>query len=317
MIARPARIAESYESALRSEKWRRAKRMYALYLLFLVPLVILIIFRYVPIYGLSIAFVDYRYAKGMLGSPWNNFEHFRQLFANPYFARLFRNTVIISVLKLVFGFPAPIILALIINEVQSASFKRTVQSISYLPHFLSWVVLSGIIIEMLSPQRGIVGYIYTLLGMEAPVILYSQGLFRPMLVVTAMWQGVGWGAVIYLAAIAGINPELYESATVDGANRLQMAVRITVPSLIPVIVVLFILNLGYLMEAGFDQILNLYNPLVWEVADIIDTFVYRKGILDRQYDYATAVGLFKSLVGVCLLVATNMIIRRFSEYGIW
>ena len=317
MIARPARIAESYESALRSEKWRRAKRMYALYLLFLVPLVILIIFRYVPIYGLSIAFVDYRYAKGMLGSPWNNFEHFRQLFANPYFARLFRNTVIISVLKLVFGFPAPIILALIINEVQSASFKRTVQSISYLPHFLSWVVLSGIIIEMLSPQRGIVGYIYTLLGMEAPVILYSQGLFRPMLVVTAMWQGVGWGAVVYLAAIAGINPELYESATVDGANRLQMAVRITVPSLIPVIVVLFILNLGHLMEAGFDQILNLYNPLVWEVADIIDTFVYRKGILDRQYDYATAVGLFKSLVGVCLLVATNMIIRRFSEYGIW
>ena len=317
MIARPARIAESYESALRSEKWRRAKRMYALYLLFLVPLVILIIFRYVPIYGLSIAFVDYRYAKGMLGSPWNNFEHFRQLFANPYFARLFRNTVIISVLKLVFGFPAPIILALIINEVQSATFKRTVQSISYLLHFLSWVVLSGIIIEMLSPQRGIVGYIYTLLGMEAPVILYSQGLFRPMLVVTAMWQGVGWGAVIYLAAIAGINPELYESATVDGANRLQMAVRITVPSLIPVIVVLFILNLGYLMEAGFDQILNLYNPLVWEVADIIDTFVYRKGILDRQYDYATAVGLFKSLVGVCLLVAANMIIRRFSEYGIW
>ena len=175
MIARPARIEESYESALRSEKWRRAKRMYALYLLFLVPLVILIIFRYVPIYGLSIAFVDYRYAKGMLGSPWNNFEHFRQLFANPYFARLFRNTVIISVLKLVFGFPAPIILALILNEVQSAAFKRTVQSISYLPHFLSWVVLSGIIIEMLSPQRGIVGYIYTLLGMEAPVILYSQG----------------------------------------------------------------------------------------------------------------------------------------------
>ena len=317
MIARPARIAESYESALRNEKWRRAKRMYALYLLFLVPLVILIIFRYVPIYGLSIAFVDYRYAKGMLGSPWNNFEHFRQLFANPYFARLFRNTVIISVLKLGFGFPAPIILALILNEVQSAAFKRTVQSISYLPHFLSWVVLSGIIIEMLSPQRGIVGYIYTLLGMEAPVILYSQALFRPMLVVTAMWQGVGWGAVVYLAAIAGINPELYESATVDGANRLQMAVRITVPSLIPVIVVLFILSLGHLMEAGFDQILNLYNPLVWEVADIIDTFVYRKGILDRQYDYATAVGLFKSLVGVCLLVATNMIIRRFSEYGIW
>ena len=317
MSVQPARIERSYESALRSEKWRRAKRMYALYLLFLVPLVILIIFRYIPIYGIAIAFEDYRYGKGILGSPWNNFEHFRQLFRNPYFARLFRNTVIISVLKLVFGFPAPIILALILNEVQSATFKRTVQSISYLPHFLSWVVLSGIIIEMLSPQRGIVGYIYTLLGMEAPVILYSQALFRPMLVVTAMWQGVGWGAVVYLAAIAGINPELYESATVDGANRLQMAVRITVPSLIPVIVVLFILSIGHLMEAGFDQILNLYNPLVWEVADIIDTFVYRKGILDRQYDYATAVGLFKSVIGVCLLVATNMIIRRFSEYGIW
>ena len=170
-------------------------------------------------------------------------------------------------LKLVFGFPAPIILALILNEVQNSAFKRTVQTISYLPHFLSWVVLSGIIIEMLSPQRGIVGYLYTLLGMEAPVIMYSQGLFRPMLVVSAMWQGVGWGTIVYLAAIAGINPELYESATVDGANRLQMAVRITVPSLIPVIVVLFILNVGGIMEAGFDQILNLYNPLVFEVAD--------------------------------------------------
>ncbi len=317
MIARPARIQQAYESALRNEKWRRAKRMYALYLLFLAPLVILIIFRYVPIYGIGIAFVDYRYAKGILGSPWNSFDHFRQLFENPYFARLFRNTVIISVLKLVFGFPAPIILALILNEVQSSAFKRTVQTISYLPHFLSWVVLSGIIIEMLSPQRGVVGYLYTLLGMEAPVIMYSQGLFRPMLVVTAMWQGVGWGTIVYLAAIAGINPELYESATVDGANRLQMAVRITVPSLIPVIVVLFILNVGGIMEAGFDQILNLYNPLVFEVADIIDTFVYRKGILDRQYDYATAVGLFKSVLNVGLLVAANMIIRRFSEYGIW
>ena len=147
--------------------------------------------------------------------------------------------------------------------------------------------------------------------------MYSQGLFRPMLVVTAMWQGVGWGTIVYLAAIAGINPELYESATVDGANRLQMAVRITVPSLIPVIVVLFILNVGGIMEAGFDQILNLYNPLVFEVADIIDTFVYRRGILERQYDYATAVGLFKSVLNVGLLVGANMIIRRFSEYGIW
>ncbi len=291
--------------------------MKLLYLLFLIPLIQLIIFRYIPIYGLIIAFKDYRYNLGFWRSPWNNFEHFKILFESPFFGRIIRNTIIISLMRIGFGFPAPIILAILINEVRSTAFKRTVQSISYLPHFMSWVVLSGIIIELLSPQRGPVGYIYSLLGKPAPNLLINPQFFRPMLIVTGIWQGVGWGTIVYLAALSGIDPELYEAAAVDGANRFQMALRITLPSLVPVMTVLFILRLGQILNAGFDQIFNLYNPLVYDVADILDTAVYRIGIFNRKYDFATAMSLFKSAIGVSMIVVTNSIIKRFSDYGVW
>jgi putative aldouronate transport system permease protein len=310
-------VDEGMRRALRQEKWNRAKNMKLLYLIFLIPLTSLIIFRYIPIYGIIIAFKDYNYAKGFWGSPWNNFEHFRFLFESHYFGRIVGNTVIISLLKIIIGFPAPIILAILINEVRGSTFKKTVQSISYLPHFLSWVVLSGIVIEIVSPDRGIVGYIYSLLGEPAPNILTSTQLFRPLLVVTYVWQSVGWGSIIYLAAMSGIDPELYESAAIDGANRFQQALRITVPSLIPVITILFILRLGQILNAGFDQIFNLYNPMVYPVADIIDTYVYRIGLIQRQFDFGAAVGLFKNVIGVVLIVGSNAIIRRFSEYGVW
>lgn len=291
--------------------------MQLLYLLFLIPLVQLIIFRYIPIYGLIIAFKDYRYNLGFWGSPWNNFEHFRLLFESPFFARIIRNTLVISLMRIGFGFPAPIILALLINEVRGTGFKRTVQSISYLPHFMSWVVLSGIIIELLSPQRGPLGYLFSLMGRPAPNLLIDTRFFRPMLIVTGIWQSVGWGTIVYLAALTGIDPSLYESAAVDGANRFQMAMKITLPSLVPVMTVLFILRLGQILNAGFDQIFNLYNPLVYEVADILDTAVYRIGIFNRNYDFATAMSLFKSAIGVTLIVITNTVMRRFSEYGVW
>ena len=302
---------------LRHERLVRAKRMWMLYLFFLVPAVLLFIFRYIPIYGIVIAFQDFRIGRGIMGSPFNNFAHFKNFFEGPFFFRLMRNTLVISFLKLGFGFPAPMILALLINELRNMGFKRTIQSISYLPHFMSWVVLAGILIEVISPQRGILGYTYSLFGATAPNLLAEPRLFRGLLVVTEIWKEVGWGTVIYLAAMSGINPELYESAQIDGANRLQSALHVTIPSLAPVITILFILRLGDILDAGFDQIFVLYNPLVYEVADIIDTYVYRVGLQQRQLDFSAAVGLFKNVVGVILLLTANVVIKRFSEHGIW
>ena len=294
-----------------------ARRYALLYVFLLIPLGLLFVFHYIPMYGILIAFKNYRIGDGILRSPWNNFQHFKDFFATPYFARILSNTLIISVLRLAFGFPAPIILALLLNEVGSMSYKRVVQSISYLPHFMSWVVLASILIEVLSPQRGIVGVIFTALGRRPPNLLLNRTFFRPMLVLTGIWQGVGWGTIIYLAAISSIDPEMYEAAEIDGASRLQRTMAITIPSLIPVITIIFILNIGGIMNAGFDQIFNLYSPAVYEVADIIDTFVYRVGLQERRFDFATAVGLFKNVIGVALLLATNAVTKRFSEYGIW
>ena len=307
------------QRTLRRERWNSAKRMKLLYLFFLVPFVVFFVFHYMPMYGLLIAFKQYRVIDGIWGSPWNNFRHFEMLFSNIYFGRILRNTIIISVYRVVFGFPAPILLALLINELRNATFKRITQSISYLPHFFSWVVLASIMIEILSPQRGIVGYLYTLFGADPPNMLTSTTYFRPILVISDIFKEVGWGTVVYLAAISTIDPGLYESASIDGASRLKQARYITLPSLLPIISILLLLRVGYIMNAGFDQIFNLYNPIVYEVADIIDTYVYRVGIIERRFDFSTAVGLFKNAIGVVLLIAANVIIKRFGEgeYAVW
>ena len=302
---------------LLAEKRRRAARMKLLYVFFLLAFVNLFIFRYLPMYGAIIAFKKYRISQGILGSEWNNFEHFRMLFANPYFFRIMRNSVLISVYRIVFGFPAPILLALLINEVGVMSYKRVVQSISYLPHFMSWVVLAGIVMEILSPQRGLVRYLFLDAGHEVPNLLIDKRHFRALLVATDIWKEVGWGTVVYLAAMSSIDPGLYESAEIDGTTRLQRAWHITLPSLVPVISIIFILRLGYILDAGFDQIFNLYNPVVYEVADILDTYVYRVGLVERRYDFSAAVGLFKNVVGLLLLLGANALTRRVSEYGLW
>lgn len=295
-------------------RWRK----YGFYYLMLAPAIIcFIIFNYIPMYGVIIAFKNYRFIDGIIGSPWIGMENFNQLFNDIFFWRILRNTLIISGLHILFGFPAPIVLALLFNEIINGRFKKIVQTISYLPHFMSWVILSGIMIELLSPSRGAINFVITLFGGKPIHFLADPDTFVGVLVASHLWQSIGWGSIIYLAAIAGINQDQYESATIDGANRFQQMRYITLPSLIPVMTVLFILNVGGVMNAGFDQIFNLYNPAVYSVADIIDTYVYRIGLIDTKYGFSTAVGLFKNVVALVLVIGTNYIVKRFNEYGIW
>jgi putative aldouronate transport system permease protein len=286
-------------------------------MMLIIPVAYIIIFKYVPMYGVTIAFKNFNMGKGILGSEWNNFKHFKVLFSSYTFYRVLRNTVIISLQRIVFEFPAAILFALILNELRSIKFKKVVQTVSYLPYFMSWVVLAGIINEILSPQRGIINIIIIKLGGEPIYFLTEKRLFRSILVVTNIWRSVGWGAIIYLAALSAINPSLYEAAEIDGANRFQKMMHISIPSILPVVVIMFIIKLSYILKAGFDQIFNLYNPLVYEVADIFDTYVYRVGLVDVRFDYSTAVGFFMNVVGLVFVVGSNMIIRKYSEYGIW
>jgi putative aldouronate transport system permease protein len=304
-------------TALRLQTISRMRRMQPFYVLLLPSFVLLIIFKYIPIYGVLIAFKDFNVSKGILGSPWNNFRHYVWLFTDPFFFRVLFNTVWLSILRLIFEFPAPILLALLLNEIRGTVYKRVVQTVSYLPHFISWVILASIIREVMSPQRGIVGFIYTLLGQQPVNLLINPATFRGILVTTSIWQSVGWGTIIFLAALSSVDPGLYESASIDGANRWQKMVHITLPSLMPAITILFILQLGSILNASFDQIFNLYNPLVYPVADVFDTYMYRIGIEGGRYDYTTAVGLFKNVVGVLVLLLSNVVVKRYSEYGIW
>ncbi len=285
------------------------------YLLILPAIVFFVVYHYVPIYGITIAFKRYNAVKGILGSPWDGLTNFTRMFSTPDFLRVFRNTIVISLAKLVFAFPAPIIFALAINEIRHLRTKRVVQTISYLPHFMSWVVAAGIIREFLG-MRGPVNALVGLLGMKAQLYLTNQTLFVPILVVTEIWHNIGWGSIVYLSAITGIDPQLYEAAEIDGAGRFTKIAHITLPSIMPAIIILFLLRVGHVMNAGFDQVFNLYNPIVYSVGDIIDTYVYRVGLGNLDFSYATAIGIFKNVLGLILLVVVNRVTGRYSEYGV-
>lgn len=304
-----------YNSATR--KLHFYKRFSSYYLMLLPAVAGFIIFDYIPMYGVIIAFKKYSITKGIFESPWNGMENFNELFNSFFFWRVLKNTIIISGLKTLFGFPAPILLAILLNELRHLLFKKVVQTISYLPYFMSWVVLAGIIKEILSPTRGIVNYMITLFGGEPIYFLVSVKYFVFTLISTHVWQSIGWGSIIFLAAIAGINQEQYEAARIDGANRIKQMWHITLPSLIPTITIVFILQLGYILSAGFDQIFNLYNPGVYAVADVIDTYAYRVGFEESKYSFSAAVGLFKNLVGLILVLSANYIVKKFNEYGLW
>lgn len=289
-----------------------------LMLMFLPGLILLIIFKYIPLGGVTLAFKDYVVSDGILGSRWVGMEHFSRLFAGEDFLHVLKNTLVISLLKLILGFPLPIILALLLNEVRSVKFKKTVQTMSYLPYFFSWIVLAGII-SMLFSTRGPVNVLLMKFGLSKPLEFYADGkLFISLLIISAMWQGTGWSAVIFLASVSGISEDLYEAARIDGAGRWRQTLSITIPCLVPTIVTVFILNLGSVMNAGFDQIYNMYNPVVYDVSDIIDTYVLRR-MQGMDYSLSTAAGLFKSVVTFVLMIISNWAVGKMSdnELGIW
>lgn len=302
---------------LRKQTRARAWRMRSFYGLLLMAFALLAVFKYAPMWGVSISFLDFNFWDGILGSSWNDFAHFRRLFRDPFFLRVFRNNIVLSLLHLAITFPAPIVLALLLNEVRHTFYKRTVQSIGYLPHFMSWVVLSGILFEFLSPSTGFAGWLFTRLGLDPVNWFTSVETFRGLLVGTAIWQSVGWGSIIYLAALSGIDPQLYEAGAIDGTSRWQNAVHITLPSLVPVITILFLLRLGNFFEQSFEHVFMMYNPVVYEVGDIMETYIYRSGIQDGDFDYTTAVGLFQNVLGLVLLVIVNQITRRYNDFSVW
>ncbi|TBL74700.1 ABC transporter permease [Paenibacillus thalictri] len=281
-------------------------------------LIYYLIYRYLPMYGLLIAFKNFSVTDGILGSPWMEpwYGHFQFFYESPYFTQLLGNTFIISLYKLVFGMLPPIILALALNECKTGWFKRLVQTLSYMPHFLSWVIIYGILLALLSENSGLFNRWIQEAGGATIPFLTSPDWFRSVLVGSEIWQNLGWGAIIYLAAMAGIDPTLYEAARVDGAGRLRMIWHITLPGIRSVIVLLLILKLGHIMDAGFDQIYILYNIQVYPVADIIDTWVYRTGLQQLNFSLGAAVGLFKSLIGFVLVLGANRLARKWGE-GIW
>ncbi|WP_396135419.1 ABC transporter permease [Bacillus sp. 3255] len=293
---------------------RRDKFLYAL----IAPGVLFfLIFKYVPMWGIIIAFQDYSPYMGVMGSEWVGLEHFIRFFSNPDFYLLFRNTLAISVLNLVFFFPLPILLSLLLNELRNAVYKKWIQSIVYMPHFLSWVIIAGITFLLLSQSSGILNKMLVELGFPKYDFLTNENNFWALLTIQNIWKETGWGTIIFLAAIAGVDPQLYEAAKMDGANRLRQAWHVTLPAIRSVIVVLFILRLGHIMDVGFEQVFLMMNGAVSNVADVFETYVYRIGIQQGQFSFSTAVGLFKSVIGFLLVIAANKLAKRFGEEGVY
>jgi putative aldouronate transport system permease protein len=290
----------------------------AFYLMLLPGVIYYIIFRYVPMYGIIIAFKDYQMLDGILGSHWVHpwYKHFDTFFNSPYFGQLLTNTIVISVYKLLFGIAPPIIMALLLNECRLRWFKSFVQTLTYMPHFLSWVIIYGILTALLSQSSGLVNRLLVEAGGHSIGFMTSVDYFRSILVSSEVWKDLGWGAIIYLSAMTAIDPTLYEAARVDGASRLRMIWHITLPGIRNVIVLLFILKLGHIMDAGFDQIYILYNIQVYQVADILDTWVFRTGLQQLNFSLAAAVGLFKSVIGLIFVLGSNHLSKKWGE-GVW
>lgn len=296
---------------------RDIRKNWDLYILLIPGLLFLLIFKYAPMYGVTIAFQDFNIFKGIGGSEWVGLANFKKLIYSDEFYRVFFNTLIISLYKIIINFPMPIIIALLLNEINCMVYKKTVQTIIYMPHFLSWIIVGGIFTTILSPSSGLVNQLIKAFGGESISFMMSNEWFRSILVLSAAWKEVGWGAIIYIAAIAGIDQDIYEAASIDGAGRVRKMISITLPGLSPTIILMLILRLGSVLEAGTEQILTMYNSVVYETGDVIGTYVYRMGLGKMEYSFSTAVGLFNSVVGFILIALGNFTSRKLLGKSIW
>lgn len=317
MILRTLKAAGVRANGEKISRKKLFRNNLGLYVMLLPGLIYILVFKYLPMYGITIAFQDFNIFKGVMGSEWVGMANFEKMFSDPEFYQVFMNTLIISISKLVVLFPLPIVAALMINEIHTAWFKKTTQTIIYLPHFISWVIVAGIFTSLLSPSSGLVNMLITALGGEPVSFMMSNDWFRKVLVFSDGWKETGYGAVVYIAAIAGVDQQLYEAARVDGAGRLRTIWSITLPSIATTIVLMLILRLGSILEAGTEQILAMYNPTVYQTGDVIGTYVYRMGLGQQQYSMTTAVGLFNSVVGFILVVSGNFFSKKISGSSIW
>lgn len=293
--------------------WSKNK---SLYLLVLPVLVFYILFHYKPMYGAIIAFKDYTPRLGVWGSPWVGLDNFVRFFESIYFVRLIKNTILLSLYNLVFGFPAPIILALLLNEIRNRKFKSLAQTVTYLPHFISLIVVTGMLTNF-AMTSGLFNDIIVMLGGERSALLQNPKLYRTIYVASGIWQEVGWGSIIYLSALAGVDSQLYEAAQIDGAGKWKQLIHVTLPAIAPTIIIMLILKIGGLMNMGYEKTILLYNPATYDTADIISSFVYRVGLLEQDWSYSTAIGLFNSVINFGLLIFANKLSKRYSETSLW
>lgn len=309
--------AKPIKSKRQDSLFRFMLRHKALYLMLIPGLLYFVVFKYVPILGSVIAFQDYNIYKGILGSEWVGLKWFEQFFNYPQFTRLLRNTLIISVYQIIFVFPAPIILALLLNELRHMALKRAVQTILYMPHFLSWVIIGGLGYMLMSPQIGLLNQLITSVGGDPIHFLQEPSYFRSIIISSSIWKDMGWNAVIFLAALAGISPSLYEAAKIDGAGRWKQFQHITFPGILPTIMLLLLLKIGHVLDLGFEQIYVFLNPITYETGDVLDTYTFREGIVNGKYSLTTAIGLFKAVAGFLLLMVANRTSKATTGEGIF
>jgi len=304
------------KSSFRYRAAKDWKRNRSLYLLVLPVLIFYIMFHYKPMYGAIIAFKDYTPRLGVNGSPWVGLENFNRFFKSIYFVRLIKNTILLSLYNLIFGFPAPIILALLLNEVRSKKFKSVAQTITYLPHFISLIVVTGMLTNF-AMTSGLFNDIIVMLGGSRSALLQNPKLYRTIYVASSVWQEIGWSSIIYLSALAGVDSQLYEAAQIDGAGKWKQLLNVTMPAIAPTIIIMLILKIGGLMNMGYEKTILLYNPATYDTADIISSYVYRVGLLEQDWSYSTAIGLFNSVINFGLLIFANRLSRRYSETSLW
>lgn len=307
----------AYKATVRLQKRFRIGNRKQLYLMLLAPMLVLLIFSYLPMAGLVVAFQDYNIFEGLFGSPWVGFAVFDSVFQSPSFWQAFANTLMLNVLNLLVGFPAPIILALLLNELRSRTVKKVFQSTLYLPHFLSWAIIGALALQLFADNTGLVNDMFRGVGLDPVPFLSEKWHWLGTYLVISVWQSAGWGTIIYLSALTAINPDLYEASSIDGAGRWRQMWYITLPSISPTMIVLLILQVGRIVSIGFEQPYILGNDLVRDFSSVLSTYVYQMGIVSGQYSVATAVGLFQSITGLVLVLGTNALARRFGEKGLW